>query len=615
MILRTALVGGLSSVIMVLGMSPSPASAGAGAPRGTVRKNGLVVDMRSSGRANADAAARSGNVLTPDAIIPVPGLPSLRQVQLRGGNTQVNDPSLDNIQIFPGFRPFVSYTQSETSIAAFGRNIVATYNSSANSPIVQDPMTLGLSFVHRFFSGFSVSNDGGQTWTSGFMPPVKGSLSTFGDPSVAVDRQGTFYFACLGAVAAANAPTFDGAPPDAGAGSTIQVNTSTDGGQTWSDAVIVQQDDGGDKEWLAVGPDPFVPNRDNVYVTWSSFQNDVLGSVQLRFGRSIDGGAHWDTKTIFAPGPDPNPANPQNGLQFSNPYVDKFTGFIYVPFLHFSNADQDFIRILVSEDGGMTFRFLTFNIPGAPFPTVLPVTQAGTLTDCGINNGGFRLTIHAGPDLGIGQYGLPFYQNVSRLVTQPAFAARNGILYLAWSNSTSTTFGDPNSGSNVFFMRSDDGGASWSGPIQVNPAIASDRHHVLPSLAIEENPISVHITYYTQHADETVDLDMANSHDRGNTFPLSRAVRVTKSPWVLAPTNILLRTNMDGSNTTTNFDRLIVPGYSLGEYQGVTAANGTVYVVWGDLRNSVTEPVNALDPLSGQTHSQADVFFQAVKAP
>ena len=44
------------------------------------------------------------------------------------------------------------------------------------------------------------------------------------------------------------------------------------------------------------------------------------------------------------------------------------------------------------------------------------------------------------------------------------------------------------------------------------------------------------------------------------------------------------------------------------------SANGTAHVLWGDTRNNVTEPVNALDPLSGQTHPQTDVFFQVVKA-
>ena len=32
------------------------------------------------------------------------------------------------------------------------------------------------------------------------------------------------------------------------------------------------------------------------------------------------------------------------------------------------------------------------------------------------------------------------------------------------------------------------------------------------------------------------------------------------------------------------------------------------------MRNLITEPVNALDPISGQTHSKPDVFFQKLKA-
>jgi hypothetical protein len=54
--------------------------------------------------------------------------------------------------------------------------------------------------------------------------------------------------------------------------------------------------------------------------------------------------------------------------------------------------------------------------------------------------------------------------------------------------------------------------------------------------------------------------------------------------------------------------------YALGEYQSVTTANGSVYVAWGDMRNTITEPVSPLNPISGQTHSQEDVFFQKVKA-
>jgi hypothetical protein len=369
----------------------------------------------------------------------------------------------------------------------------------------------------------------------------------------------------------------------------------------------VQQDDGSDKEWLAVGPDPNVKSRDNVYVTWTSFQQNAC---ELRFGRSIDEGTTWTAKTIFVPTSSPNPVNPQNCLQFSNPVVDQATGRLYVPFLRFSNADQDFLQMLVSDDAGDTFHFASFDISPWSDKTLLPVTQPGTLTACGGTN--LRLTIHTATNPGPGRFGFPRYVNASRLVVQPAAAAFNGTVYVAWSNSTSNVFGDPNSHSNILLIRSTDGGATWSSPLQVNPTVADNKQHVLPSLAIGDNQHAVHVSYYTQHADGTVDLNLANSLDGADSFPADRSVRVTTTSANLPPTNIPL--SNAPTFASTNYDRQIAVCYALGEYQGITTANGSVYTAWGDVRNLLTEPVNALDPISGQTHSQEDVFFQKVKA-
>ena len=136
---------------------------------------------------------------------------------------------------------------------------------------------------------------------------------------------------------------------------------------------------------------------------------------------------------------------------------------------------------------------------------------------------------------------------------------------------------------------------------------------MLPSLAIDEDPNGVHITYYTQHSDGTVDLDMANSHDSGATFPVDRTIRVSSTSFNLPPTNIPIPT-VANPFAATNYDRQIAVCYALGEYQSVTTANGSVYAAWGDMRNQITEPINALDPISGQTHSEEDVFFQKAKA-
>jgi BNR repeat protein len=561
-------------------------------PTGFVNKLGLEIDVRSGGRILEDDLS-AGNVLLPDLAGAVSGGSTVPQIHLRGGNVQVNDPTLDFIQIFDGFRPFVRATQSEVSVAAFGRHIVNTFNDSAGIHVSPNPGGPGLIVDRVQLSTFSVSNDGGKTWKSGSMPPSVGAAETFGDPSIAVDRNGVFYFANLAA------DTVHG---------TIQVNKSTDGGNTWSPGVVVQEDDASDKEWIAVGPDPTSRklSRDNVYVTWTSFQP---AACELRFGRSTDGGVTWTSKTIFTPTSDPDPTHPQNCLTFTNPVVDKATGKLYIPFLHFSNADQDFIQMLISDDAGETFHFANFNVPGAPDSTLIPVTQPGELTACGGTN--IRLTIHTAADAGPGRFGFPRYINASRMTLQPALAAFDGTLYLAWSNSTSLIFGDPAGNSNILFIRSTDGGNTWSAPIQVNPSVG-DPHHVLPAIASDNFPYGVHVTYYTQHSNGTVDLDMANSLDGGLSFPTQRTLRVTSTSMNLPPTNIPLSGAPNFS--ATNYDRQIAVCYALGEYQSVTAANGTIYTGWGDTRNQITEPVNALDPISGQTHPQEDVFFQKVKA-
>jgi hypothetical protein len=570
---------------------------------GVVTKLGYDFDVRSGGRILGDEMLASANLLLPEIPVPLSGTDKEGESEEVGGNVQVNNPKQDYFQIFTGFRPFVRATQSETSVAAFGRNIVVTYNDSTGIHVIPNPTGPGLIVDRVRLSGFGVSHDGGETWKTGFIPPAAGAAETFGDPSVGVDRRGVFYFANLAANAQGRFA--------------ISVNKSVDGGTTWSNGVIVQQDGGSDKEWLTVGPDPEEKDRDNIYVTWTSFQSD--GSCQMRFGRSVDGGATWIAKTIYAPAADPNPAHPQNCLTFTNPVVDAVTGTLYIPFLHFSNSDQDFLQMLISDNAGDTFRFATFNVPGAPDPTVFPVTQPGELTECGatliaphlfaVN---FRLTIHTALNAGGSLTGLPRYVQASRMTLQPAVAARHGRIYMAWNNSTSLVFGDPAGKSNIWFMRSDDGGKTWSAPLQVNPHIPTDPHHVLPALALDDDDQNVHVTYYTQHSDGTVDLDMSNSDNGGRTFKSEETVRVTSVRSTLPPTNIPVP-NASNPFATTNYDRQIQACYALGEYQSVISVDGQTYVAWGDMRNKIKEPVNSLDPISGQTHSQEDVFFQRVE--
>ena len=81
--------------------------------------------------------------------------------------------------------------------------------------------------------------------------------------------------------------------------------------------------------------------------------------------------------------------------------------------------------------------------------------------------------------------------------------------------------------------------------------LATDIQHVLPALAIDRDSNDVHITYYMQHSNRSIDLDMANSHDGGNSFPPERTVRVTSTSFDLPPTNVPLTNSPSFSATIT----------------------------------------------------------------
>ena len=510
------------------------------------------------------------------------------------GNVQVNDGAIDHIVTFDpavvNTRPFEFATQSETSSVKDGRHIVVGYNSSAGSEVSFIP-GLGLAFTKLMFSGVSTSHDGGKTWTSGFVPSVSPQVPfTFGDPSLAMDRDGNIYYASLGTDLT-------------GAHNGLIINKSTDHGSSFGTATVVAVDDGSDKEWLAIGPDPKAPWRDNLYVTWTSFNK--TGST-LNLARSTDDGQTFQSQVLFAPGGD---AINSTAIQFSNPVVDASNGRLYIPFLHFSNVDADNVRVLVSDDGGVTLKFLAFNVPGAVDAYAYPNVTPGLINDC--KGGGFRNTLVAGPDQGGGRFGLPQFKQATRLVTQPNAAAANGKFALVLNSNVSPFFGDSSAGSEINVLFSRNGGASWAPTFKVAAATATDVQHVHPAIALSGENLTV--SYYVQQADQRLRTDAATFSAEDGRLRLRRVAPLSSTAFDLPPSNVV-RTR----TANTNFDRAVTTCYAIGEYQSLATSQrgnddeGSVFAAWGDMRRTWTSPVGS--PAVG-THSQPDVFSATVRRP
>jgi len=72
-------------------------------------------------------------------------------------------------------------TQSETSVSAFGQKVVVGYNDS-----------LVCCVPALNFTGYSVSNDGGKSFTDAGDLPWQPNVQPIGDPTVAHDAAGNF---------------------------------------------------------------------------------------------------------------------------------------------------------------------------------------------------------------------------------------------------------------------------------------------------------------------------------------------------------------------------------------------------------------------------------------
>ena len=166
-------------------------------------------------------------------------------------------------------------TQVEPDTFAFGSTIVSAFQSG------------------RYFDGgssdigFATSQNGGVSWTAGFLPSVTvnstppGPYARVSDPAVAYDaKHDAWLIASLGINSSAS-------------GIAVLVSRSTDGGFSWSAPVVVSSTNGFyDKSWIACDNTPTSLFYGNCYATW----DDASAGDLLLTSRSSDGGMTWGPK-------------------------------------------------------------------------------------------------------------------------------------------------------------------------------------------------------------------------------------------------------------------------------------------------------------------------------
>jgi len=341
-----------------------------------------------------------------------------------------------------------------------------------------------------------VSLDGGSTWSIVPIPGITdctgGPWERASDPWVSFSPDGTLHQMSL--VFQTNPPLdrIGGFGPNG-----MAVSKSSDGGLTWSDPIMLIEDDDprilNDKNSLTADP----TDAKFVYAIWDRLQitaADAINPENVRpgrgialgvrigygfkgpiyFARSTDGGDIWEpARKIYDPGANNQTIGNQIVVLPDGTLADFFTEI-----LNFKNNDQNGLgfnfnlALLKSENKGETW--LPKNKPiraarifsnGAVTPDdLVPVRDASILFDIAVD---------------------------------PV----DGSIYAVWQDNRFSGFEE------VAFSMSADGGYTWSAPVKVNQTPASTTNPLraqafLPSIVVTDDTLSV--TYYDFRNDDDV---------------------------------------------------------------------------------------------------------------
>ncbi len=435
--------------------------------------NRFPANIRQAMDGNSNAAHIAGMFknMIPALSKPMtrPAFSTLAKQQMAAASTgvsSVSDPSTDS-----DFSAFAGFTQSETSTAWCGSNVVVGFNDSGSYLSTLINGTGGVSF-----SGVAVSSNRGASFKDlGAVPPGT-DVNNFleGDPQVACTSASNFYYAQLFAKSdSAGNPI-----------ASLAFSSSTNGGASWSDPIPAVSKDGFahsiDKEWLSA--DPSNPKR--LYISYTDF--DFSGTnpgclpgdlrIAIEVVATKDGGLTWGAPTVID-----TVCNFNDAVQGSHVVVGS-NGQVNVAWVHFTNFPI----------GTRELRFTSY-APGKK-------PKGYTVAD-GIVGGGDTFLLQ-------GSYRnfLGFDMNVDRSGT-----FSDGTIYLTWDDGRDKSIPDffSTSGNyayaDVLLDYSTDGGASWRfAPVKVNsdrqPRMGFGHDHYQPGVAIDSTG-KVGVCWYDRRND------------------------------------------------------------------------------------------------------------------
>src|SRR6185369_14042738 len=265
----------------------------------------------------------------------------------------------------------------------------------------------------------------------------------------------------------------------------LMVESSTDGGLTWSPPVAAINHENTvipfeDKPGIVVDNAPGSKNKGTVYVAWTRF--DEYGSKEpdchshIYFTRSTDGGKSFEMPERISDSAG-DCRDSDNTVEGAVPAVAP-NGDVYVVW-----AGPLGLVFKKSTDGGQTFgrEKVISEMPGGWDFGVAGLERANGMPVTGVD-------LSNGPN--------------------------KGTLYVNWIDARN---GDPD----VFVMSSSNGGETWTAPVRVNDdALKNGKAQFFTWMAIDPADGSVNIVFYDRRDGKGTQtgLTLARSVDGGKTF-------------------------------------------------------------------------------------------------
>lgn len=496
-----------------------------------------------------------------DALVPIP-VPTAPPANVQVSATDTNSASLDN-----------ATTQNEPGAAATASTVVVGWNDSNE---FASTGAGGLTSI----TGFGFSTNAGSTFTdAGLLNPPTGMVH-LGDPAIAVDSSGNFYFASL---AVDSALTFDGSRVTV-AKTTSTSPTVTFGTPVTINGLLTSGSPFQDKELIAVdNSNPAGPFHGRVYVAWTEFASMSDFTPKVLFARSTS-----TSPLAFAT---PIALSPTDALNHGAMPAVGPGGAVYVVWARIdSGAGTESIRLLKSIDGGVTF----IN-PDPSDPAANKVVANVSASPSDISTGGIAIRTRGFP-----------YITVDR--TSMASPTR-GYVYIVYQADPDGAGADR---SDIFFTRSIDGGKNWSIPRTINrgPAVifggdSTTNDNVMPSIAVSPVTGQITVTFYDRRNDTTAaDGDPANTR-----IAMVRAVSTDAgATWFNDQVSTV------ASKPATGYDPIFVPN-SIGDYIYTVAEGANFHTAWADFRNTCSPPASAANPCSAAGRSDQDIFYAKTSTP